>query len=349
MGVNMKIVVLAGGNSPEREVSLCSGSLIANALIENGHRVILWDLCKELEDLMAIENMFLSKESQERYHHEIQTKETIFLSGGSECKKGGMIGKGVLSLCQSADAVFMALHGSIGENGKLQAVFDLMGIRYTGSGYLGSILAMDKELTKQLLIQNEIKTPKWISVKEKDLNLDKVEDFIGYPCVVKPASCGSSIGVKIVKNRTALLQALAEARQYEEHIIVEEMIVGREFSVGILDSNTLPAIEIIPRNGFYDYKNKYEAGLTSEICPANITKELEAKLESIALLVHKTLQLGYYSRVDLMVNYKDEVFVLEANTLPGMTPTSLLPQEAKAEGISYGELCEKILMDAILN
>lgn len=184
-------------------------------------------------------------------------------------------------------------------------------------------------------------------MKESDTNVDKVEELIGYPCVVKPASCGSSIGVKIVKNQGALIQALTEARHYEEHVIIEEMIVGREFSVGILDSKTLPAIEIIPQSGFYDYKNKYEAGLTSEICPANISKELEEKLEEIALNVHKTLQLGYYSRVDLMTNYKDEVFVLEANTLPGMTPTSLLPQEAKVVGINYEELCERILLSAL--
>lgn len=343
----MKIVVLAGGYSPEREVSLCSGSLIANALIKNGHRVILWDLSKDIEDEMSMEDLFLSKESSKRYHHEIQTKETIFLTNESSTQNFSMIGKGVLSLCQSVDVVFMALHGSIGENGKLQAVFNLMGIRYTGSGYLGSILAMDKGVTKQLLTQEGIKTPKWISLKESDTNVDKVEELIGYPCVVKPASCGSSIGVKIVKNQGALIQALTEARHYEEHVIIEEMIVGREFSVGILDSKTLPAIEIIPQSGFYDYKNKYEVGLTSEICPANISKELEEKLEEIALDVHKTLQLGYYSRVDLMTNYKDEVFVLEANTLPGMTPTSLLPQEAKVVGINYEELCEKILVSAL--
>ena len=206
---------------------------------------------------------------------------------------------------------------------------------------------MDKGLTKQLLTQEGIKTPKWISLKENDTNVDKVEELIGYPCVVKPASCGSSIGVKIVKNQVALIQALMEARHYEDQVIIEEMIVGREYSVGILGSKTLPAIEIIPRNGFYDYKNKYEAGLTSEICPAHINNELEEKLEKIALNVHKTLQLGYYSRVDFMTNYNDEVFVLEANTLPGMTPTSLLPQEAKVVGISFGELCEKILVSAL--
>ena len=204
----MKIVVLAGGYSPERDVSLCSGSLIANALIENGHRVILWDLSKDIGDEISVEDFFLSKESSKRYHHEIQTKEAIFLSNGSSGQNSSMIGKGVILLCQSVDVVFMALHGSIGENGKLQAVFDLMGIRYTGTGYLGSILAMDKGLTKQLLTQEGIKTPKWISLKENDTNVDKVEELIGYPCVVKPASCGSSIGVKIVKNQVALIQAL---------------------------------------------------------------------------------------------------------------------------------------------
>ena len=344
MLVNMKIVVLAGGYSPEREVSLCSGSLIANALLENGHRVLLWDLCEDVDGVENYEKLFKGKDEVEKYHYEINTKGAILIHGKKASKESQYIGRGVIELCQHADVVFMALHGSVGENGKLQAVFDLMGIRYTGSGFIGSMLAMDKELTKQILVQHNIKTPKWECIEDiKDIKGD-VDISIGYPCVVKPTSCGSSIGVKMVRDKQSLVQALAEAAQYEGSVMLEEMIVGREFSVGILKEEVLPPIEIIPRNGFYDYESKYQIGKTSEICPANIGDDIKEKLQMLALKVHKLLKLSHYSRIDIMVDYKGTPYVLEANTLPGMTPTSLLPQEAKAVGITYAQLCEKIVM-----
>ncbi len=235
--------------------------------------------------------------------------------------------------------VFLALHGSIGENGKFQAVFDINGIQYTGTGYVGSLLAMDKDLSKKLMSSNNVLTPKW---KYVDLQMETDFNDISYPCVVKPCSCGSSVGVTMVEVPSELNDAIKFAKRYENFVIVEEKIIGREFSVGILNGEALPVIEIKPLTGFYDYKNKYQKGLTEEICPANISNELCCLLQNDALRVHTLLRLGFYSRIDFIVDPNNNAYCLEANTLPGMTPTSLLPQEALANGIPYSDLCEKI-------
>ena len=230
-----------------------------------------------------------------------------------------------------------------GEDGKLQALFELEGIKYTGTSSVGCTLAMDKELSKKLMLADNIKTAKWVSLnKNEEINLEKIK----FPCVVKPCSNGSSIGVSIVRTNEELKEAIRIAFKYEDKILVEEYISGREFSVGILDNKALPAIEIVAKEGFYDYKNKYQAGLVDEICPANIDENLEKELSEIALKVHKILHLGYYSRIDFIVDKNYGIYCLEANTLPGMTPTSLLPQEALSVGISYEELCEKICLNA---
>lgn len=354
----MKIVVLAGGNSPEREVSLCSGKLIADALILKGHKVALLDLSKDLEDIADIKFAYertadtniednMIKERKTDTSNEIETERIKSGSIKEGDEKRSFVGKGVLEVCKDADVVFMALHGSIGENGKLQAMFDLLEIKYTGTGAVGSMLAMDKQLSKELFVQYEINTPKWLCLNGLEWNLKEINDNIGFPCVVKPVDCGSSIGVKIVTSDNELVSAMQEANLFGDKVIIEEMIQGREFSVGILDNQVLPAIEIIPKSGFYDYNNKYQAGKTLEICPADISEELESELETAAKKVHDTLRLGYYSRVDILVDKRNILYVLEANTLPGMTKTSLLPQEAKAVGISFEELCEKIAVSAL--
>lgn len=341
----MNIVVLAGGCSPEREVSLCSGSLVANALLEKGHHVLLWDLCKNMSDNVRMDQLFKKKEDSEWYEYKINTSELSFKPDKNMTEEG-YIGRNVLKVCKYADVVFMALHGSCGENGKLQAVFDLHGICYTGSGFMGSVLAMDKELTKFMLNKQGIKVPKWITIENQNNAIAEIEEHIGFPCVVKPSGGGSSIGVTIVKDREELKKALSDADQYDKKVLVEEMIVGREFSVGILWERPLPPIEIIPKSGFYDYESKYKEGKTLEICPAAISENLKSELEGIALQVHTVLQLKMYSRVDIMVDNQENIYVIEANTLPGMTPTSLLPQEAKAIGMSYEDLCDNIVRAA---
>lgn len=335
----MKIIVLAGGLSPERDVSLTSGSLIANSLIKSGYDVMLLDLYLGVNN-KKIPALYKNNKSKELYSYTISQKEpNLEELQKTNQNKDILIGEGVLELCKQADIVFMALHGGVGENGKLQALFDIYNINYTGTGYEGSLLAMNKNLSKQIMIQNDILTAPFKIVKD-------TKEKIEFPCVVKPISCGSSVGISIVNNEKELKQAIKEAKKWENEILIEKYIKGREFSVGILNNKTLPIIEIKPKDGFYDYENKYQSGKTIEICPAEITEEKWQLINSLALKVHKTLKLGYYSRIDFILDEKGKAYCLEANTLPGMTPTSLLPQEAKAIGMSYDELCEEIVLSA---
>lgn len=338
----MKVIVLAGGLSPERDVSLKSGSLVANSLIKSGYDVMLLDL------YLGINNKVFTPEYRNNkmgsyYSYEFLNNEPDLeklKKDAYKFNKDSLIGEGVIDLCKNADIVFMALHGSIGENGKLQALFDIYGIKYTGTGYEGSVLAMNKNLSKEIMMQNNINTAKWIKLSlDNNINYNEIK----YPCVVKPCTCGSSIGISILDSKEELENALVYAKKYENDIIIEEKISGREFSVGIFENNALPPIEIIPKKGFYDYKNKYQENSTIEVCPAQINSDLEQKLKEVALKVHKVLNLGMYSRIDFIVDKNNDIYCLEANTLPGMTQTSLLPQEAKASGISYDELCEKII------
>jgi len=337
----LKIVVIAGGLSPERDVSLSSGSMIANALIQNGHSVCLLDLYEGAHN--EYESLFFDEASGKRYYYEVprhepDLKRLVEESGNDK----SLIGRNVIEICKTADLAFLARHGDIGENGKLQAIFDVFGVRYTGTGYKGSLLAMDKDVSKQLMAASNILTPEW---KLEDAQTDRLGADIaafGYPCVIKPRSCGSSVGVTIVNDSGDLRPAVDYVRKYGKYALIERKITGREFSVGILGCDALPAIEIIPNEGFYDYRNKYQKGLTNEVCPAEIPDEAMARLKDAALRVHKTLCLGDYSRVDFIMDAGGNIYCLEANTLPGMTPTSLLPQEAAAAGISYAELCGRI-------
>ena len=338
----MNIVVLAGGYSPEREVSLTSGSLIANALIKNGHSVLLLDVYCGIRELPR--NPFSLFQTEATYSHTIgeevpDLKKLKEENGNSE----SLIGPNVLWLCRMADRVFLALHGAMGENGQLQATLDNYGIHYTGSGYVGSLLAMDKDLAKRLLRDAGVRTPDWVFV---DPTLPEsratILEKIGLPCVIKPTSCGSSVGVTIVENEGDLDAALAAAAPWGDRVLAEKKIVGRELTVGILDGKTLPIVEIIPNEGFYDYKNKYQ-GNTREICPAEISKKAAKKAAEATLRGFEALRLRGYARFDYILDETDKVWCLEANTLPGMTPLSLLPMAAAAAGISYEELCEKII------
>lgn len=326
----MNILILAGGLSPEREVSLVSGSQIAKALIHKGHSVYLMDLYCGIEDV--------SKLSFSQDAHSVKDYR-ISSNAPENINENHIIGSNVIEACKKADVVYLALHGDIGENGKLQALLSLNNISYTGSAYDGCYLSMNKIISKIIAKHNGIKTADWC-----------INDFdagMNFPCVVKPAGCGSSIGITIAKNMADLYKALTSAKKYDSEILIEAYIEGREFSVGILDNKPLPPIEIEVLNGFYDYQNKYQAGLTKETCPADIDNDLSNKLQASALKIHKALHLKYYSRIDFIVDDKGEIYFLEANSLPGMTPTSLLPQEAKAVGIEYDELCHKIVMNAI--
>ena len=338
----MNIVVLAGGYSPERDVSLTSGSLIANALKKEGEKVCLADVYLGIDRAeLEREDLFNSVEGEVyKVANSVPDLKVLKeVSGNGEA----LIGRNIIELCRRADVVFLALHGAMGENGQLQATLDNYGIKYTGSGYVGSLLAMDKDISKKMFVGVGVYTPDWIYASVKDFDRAEFERKIGYPCVVKPCSCGSSVGISIVENERQLDAALDFAEQYEDHILIEKKIEGRELTVGILDGEVLPAIEIIPTEGFYDYTNKYQAGKTLEICPAPIDEELKSTVGEQARLAFGSLRLSGYARFDFMVDRDGKPWCLEANTLPGMTPTSLLPQMAAAYGIDYGKLCLKIV------
>ena len=246
-----------------------------------------------------------------------------------------------------ADIVFLALHGRTGEDGRVQATLDLLGIPYTGSGYLGSAIAMDKDLTKRVVAPLGVKTPAWMLVESDGMDIDAVCAQAKLPCVVKPDDSGSSIGVSIANDEAELRAALKAAANEGSRILIEQYICGREVQIGILGGKALPSIEIIPAEGFYDYRNKYQPGAAREITPAEIPAETEQRLADAALTVFHALNLSAYSRADFILDAEGELWFLEINTLPGMTPTSLVPQEAAAVGISYSELCEQIIADAL--
>ena len=340
----MKILVLAGGLSPEHDVSMSSGSLIANALREAGHKVLLVDLYAGIDEKEEnLELLFQGKSSGSEYTYEVSEKAPNLEEMDEIIKqRKPLVGRNVLKLCSLSDVVFIALHGASGENGQVQAMFDMLGIRYTGTNYAGCLLAMDKDLTKQLLSRHDILTAKWITRSADKITEEQIISEIGLPCVIKPCSAGSSIGISIVENRENLRSGLAAAKGVDAKILVEQKIIGREFSVGILDGKALPVIEIIPKQGFYDYRNKYQLGLTDEITPADLSEALTQEVQELALHVHQILELGSYSRIDFILDTQGQFYCLEANTLPGMTPTSLLPKEAAAVGITYMELCDQI-------
>lgn len=337
----MKIAVLAGGYSPERDVSLTSGSLIANALADRGHRVLLLDVYEGMPSLPKDPETLFS--ASNRYNYTVSDRVPDLDALRAKCQNGNaLIGANVLRICALADRVFIALHGSMGENGQLQATLDSHGISYTGSGYVGSALAMDKDLSKKLFRDAGIQTPDWMYFDLQNGSVAELDKKIGLPCVVKPCDCGSSVGVSIVETAEERDAALAEAARWGKFALVEKKIVGRELTVGILDGKTLPVVEIIPREGFYDYKNKYQ-GTTREVCPAEIPEAISRRAQELTAKGFAALRLSNYARFDFLLDADGALWCLEANSLPGMTPTSLLPMAAATAGISYECLCEKIV------
>jgi D-alanine-D-alanine ligase len=337
----MKIVVLAGGTSTERDVSLVTGSMIYKALRRKGHDLVLLDVYLGYEG--DTDNIFaLDKDWSENFGAISEINPDI-----SEVRKlrkdnpDCLVGPNVINICSQADIVFLALHGQNGEDGRIQAMFDLLDIKYTGTDYLSSAIAMDKAITKELFDKYEIPTPKGITVTRQDTS--KLEIWDTYPSIAKVNCGGSSVGVYLANNREELESAINKAFEFEDTVIIEQYIDGREFSVGVMDGKALPIIEIAPKVGFYDYKNKYQAGSTVETCPANLDTDITKAIQSCAESVYKALRLKTYARMDFRMDKDDNFYCLEANTLPGMTPTSLLPQEAAAIGIGFDELCEKIV------
>jgi len=343
----MKILVLAGGLSPERNVALSSGAMVCQALRDKGHQVALVDLFFGLEgregDLQAQYSAPIP-ENFKRVGRQAPDLEQIRASRKDQSP--ALIGPGVLDMCADADVVYLALHGACGEDGRLQATLDLMGVPYTGSGCLSSAIAMDKDLTKRL-VAGKVTTPAWETVEVTRDNLEQLVERTKLPVVVKPLDSGSSIGVYIAYTPEELRHALQESRKLGGKTVLEQYIKGREIQVAILDGKALPTIEIIPKKGFYDYENKYQPDAAIEVCPAQIPAEWEKRIGDDALAVFRTVGLSVYARADFIVTPDGTPYFLEINTLPGMTPTSLVPQEAAAVGIDYGTLCETIVYKSL--
>ena len=340
----MKIVVLAGGLSGERNVSLSSGTMVADALRQRGHRVALVDLFFGLEGYEGtLESRYDAPIPAEWKKVARETPDLDAVRASRKDTSRSIFGPGVVELCQSADVVFLALHGDCGEDGRLQAALDMHGIPYTGSDYLSSAIAMDKDLTKKLVAAQGVVTPAWDTVEYTETDITGLVETTALPCVVKPIASGSSIGVSIAHTADELRDALELGLKYGGKCVIEQYIQGREIQIALLEGKALPSIEIIPKQGFYDYENKYQPGATEEVCPSPIPAEWERAVAEAAQTVFRTVGLSVYARADFIVTPDGTPYFLEINTLPGMTPTSLVPQEAAAAGISYGELCERIV------
>ena len=337
----MNITVLLGGFSAERDVSLASGLRIAAALRTRGHTVTCVDpAAGELTE--ARERALIA----EGVGTEPPSLEALASLGGS----GGGIAPGIVEwpAVRDADVVFLALHGGQGEDGTLQALFDMAGVRYTGSGHLGSALAMDKHLSKILFRAAGVGTADWVMAPPPSAD-DVVRsrfrrdvEAIGYPIVVKPSKQGSTVGLTIVRDGGDLDAAVAEAFRYDDEVMAERFVAGRELTVGILGGVALPVIEIVSRNEIYDYHAKYTAGMAEEFV-ADLGPDAVRRLHEQSRLAFEALKLRGYARIDFRMDELGNFFCLEANTLPGMTELSLIPQAAAAAGILFPELCERIV------
>lgn len=341
----MKIVVLAGGLSTERQVALTSGTGVCRALRERGHKAILVDMFLGLEDYEgALEDIFDAPDGlcgQSRVERVEPDLEAVRRSRRDQSPS--LLGKDVLTVCRMADVVFLALHGSCGEDGRIQATLDLLGVPYTGSGYLGSGMAMDKSVTKRMMDSLGIRTAPWHDIHYTESDIPRLAEELPVPCAVKIVNGGSSIGVALPDTKEQLEKALHDLLRYGDHVVVEQKIKGREIQIAVLGDGYLPAVEIIPKGAYFDYESKYQAGGAVELCPAPITDAAWKQVGEMALKLHKGLGLSVYSRSDFILDENGQAWCLEINTLPGLTPASLLPKEAAAIGLEYGALCEKII------
>ncbi|HJP60952.1 MAG TPA: D-alanine--D-alanine ligase [Gemmatimonadaceae bacterium] len=331
----MKITVFMGGTSSERNVSLASGIRIVEALRSRGHTVTALDPAKGVIDSAEERALATGKVGTQPPSIEALSKfaEGAFLPNLTSMKE-----------VTGADVVFLALHGGQGEDGTIQALLDMANVKYTGSGLLSSALAMDKDLSKKLFRQGDVKTADWLMTP---VTVEQVEGILGLPVIVKPSKEGSTVGLTLVKKREDLAPAIEEAGKYDYEVMIETFIPGRELTVGVLGDIALPVGEILPKHEIYDYECKYTAGMATEEFPAKLSPEATEKVQQQALAAFKALKLRGYARIDFRLTSEGEFYCLEANTLPGMTELSLIPQGAAAMGISFPELCERIVRLAL--
>jgi D-alanine-D-alanine ligase len=329
----MKIAVLLGGTSPERDVSLVSGIAMARALKEMGHDVeaidcaygdqIIEDLERNISDLIAPNSYGIEDQKLDLDRNILTTVEYI--------------------MHKNFDLVFNGLHGGYGENGQLQALLEMCHIPYTGSDSFASALGMNKHFSKLIFEKNDIPTPAWLLIrKDQEADLDDIKK-IGFPVVVKPNDQGSTVGLTIVQAMDGIEAALIKAFNYSEWALIEDYISGKELTVSILGQQPLPVIEIIPESGLYDYESKYQTGKTRYVCPAQIPDEKTKDIQQRGLQAYNSLNCEDYARADFRMNENGEIFCLEVNTLPGMTPHSLVPKAAKAAGLDFDQLIKEIV------
>jgi D-alanine-D-alanine ligase len=326
----MRVTVLTGGTSAERDVALASAVQVIPALRSRGHEVAVVDTARGYIP---------------------EADETALLSGvvGTEpppiaqlqALERGLLLSGLASLAavRDAEVLFLALHGGRGEDGTIQTLLEMVGVPYTGSGRLGSAMAMDKDISKRLFEAAGVPTAKWVMAPVAG---DRVEREFGWPVVIKPSKQGSTVGLTVVKNPSQYEPAVALARQYDDEVMIERFVPGRELTIGVLEGRPLAVGEIIPRHEIFDYECKYTPGMSQEIFPADLPDSITEECRRLGLLAHEALKLGGYSRIDFRLTPEGELFCLEVNTLPGMTATSLLPQSARAVGIEFPDLCEQI-------
>lgn len=330
----MKIAVLIGGTSEERDVSIASAAQIIPALRGRGHDVVAIDTATGQLAPAAERKLLAAGVAPE-------PPSSTDLAVVRERAVG--LSRAALDI-RAVDVVFIALHGGAGEDGRLQAVLDLAGMSYTGSNHIASAAAMDKDLSKRLFRTVGIPTPNWLMVP---VLASTVERALEWPVVVKPNKQGSTVGLSVVREPSQLDSAIEIAARYDSEVMVEQFVAGREFTVGILDGVALPVGEIVVPGDVFDYRSKYQAGAAKEVFPADIPPGEAALMQEYALRAHTVLKLGAYSRVDFRKDSEGRFWCLEANSLPGLTATSLLPQAAKAARIEFPELLERICRGAV--
>ena len=326
----MKIAVLFGGDSMERDVSIASASQVVGALRSRGHEVVAYDSGHGRLTAADEARVFAARiERAPPDQRAVASLPTVVSAPD----------------LKNVDVVFLAMHGGTGEDGTVQALLDLAGIPYTGSGKLGSAIGWDKDVAKRLFLAAGVPTPDWIM---GGAPADVVGSRLGFPVIVKPNGQGSTVGLTLVKSPAELEAAIALAGQYDREVMLERYIAGRELTVGILDDEPLAVGEIIPATGpIFDYAAKYQTGGAEEIFPAKLPAEQTARAQDFALRVHRALKLDTYSRVDFRMDENGGLWCLEVNTLPGLTAASLLPRAAQAVGIGFAELCERICRGAL--
>ena len=330
--IKPKVALLVGGTSPERAVSKMSGKGVLGALRTLQYPTKIIDPAYGLNQPRDEEKFFLEEDFAE-----LSNRNCIDAINSN--------------LLDDVDVVFSALHGKWAEDGTIQSLLELRGLKYTGSKVLASALAMDKEMSKVIFRQAGVQTADWFTVGSVNFEskkiIDKIDNEMGFPCIIKPNDQGSTVGLKLVKDESEVEDGVKVALQFSTKALIEKYIPGRELTVAILINEALPVLEIVPKSGLYDYHSKYTSGMSEYIVPAKIPDETAKKAQKLALTAFQSLSCEGYARVDFRLSNQNELYCLEVNTLPGMTPLSLVPKAAKAVGISFEELIKRIIEQAL--